>query len=95
MTNATWYTCAVHGWAEWAPCPYPHGARHRCPPHDLDAAWAEAEALVEGGNLNVFSRPTWAEVSGRDKDDGHLFVGTGPTPAAALRDLAERLREVK
>ena len=68
----------------------------------LDAAWAEAEAaLPKGWRLDCLSNldPPAADEGGwnatatlyEDVDIDHEH-GQGPTPAAALRALAERLR---
>ena len=74
--------------------------------HDsLDAAWAEAEAALPEGwlvmNLNRWWEETsspangwWGAVASK-AGNGQALVGSGPTPAAALRALAAKLREVK
>jgi hypothetical protein len=67
----------------------------------LDAAWAEAEAaLLEGGYISMLGhqRPdsVWvvqAQVPGR-ATFGNTLTEVGSTPAAALRALAAKLREV-
>jgi hypothetical protein len=81
----------------------------RIAPHlpipELDAAWPEAEAALPEGwfrPLHVTIGPTasggtyaelfdWPETAGLS---GAPY-GTGPTPAAALRALAAKLREEK
>ena len=74
-------------------------------PDSLDASWAEAEAAQpEGWFIGVESGwPISAEqpdgyraVASRDQTylfDGPSASGEGPTPAAALRALAAKLRE--
>lgn len=67
----------------------------------LDEAWAEVEAaLPEGWVIRRLWRPVAEEPWGVDAgpfpakhgDDRSVFGG-GPTPAAALRALARKLRE--
>ena len=65
-------------------------------PDSLDAAWAEAEAaLPEGWRIDGVDRADveidWWEASASGIMGGTVFV-TGDTPPAALRALAERLR---
>ena len=66
----------------------------------LDAAWAEAEAaLPEGWVLQGItpSRAEWEALASswtaRAGDKQDWQAGAGPTPAAALRALAAKLRE--
>jgi hypothetical protein len=63
-------------------------------PGSLDAAWAEAEAaLPDGWNVHGVERigvGNWHAAAWPLVDAVH---GHGPTPAAALRALAERLRD--
>lgn len=72
----------------------------------LDAAWAEAEALVPPGyrldlsyGCGTREHPDWLyHASCRAKGDYLGYIGHnpgGPTPAAALRALAARLKEGK
>lgn len=77
---------------------------------DLDAAWAEAEAALHPGEyLSGFSRYDeglpWAAQARSGPGGRHNIVtepfdyhghcsAFGPTPAAALRALAAKLREV-
>jgi hypothetical protein len=63
----------------------------------LDAAWAEAEAaLPEGYRLGCQQRELDCEAYAVGPAGVPLVpIGFGPTPAAALRDLAVKLREVK
>ena len=80
-------------------------ARVEVVPDSLDASWAEAEAArPEGWFIGVESGwPISAEqpdgyraVASRDQTylfDGPSASGEGPTPAAALRALAAKLRE--
>jgi hypothetical protein len=77
-------------------------------PDSLDAAWAEAEAaLPEGWAIDGVMRgdpgpwvasSTASVISAHIADDWRWAEshhdGYGPTPAAALRDLAAKLREV-
>lgn len=74
------------------------------PADSLDAAWAEAEAaLPEGwaidGLYRVVARTSlereWEVIVHEDdwQGDEDNHHGRGPTPAAALRALAARLRE--
>ena len=65
----------------------------------LDAAWAEAEAALpeRHGGLHLNSYGDWGRIDGWS---AHTFAprqptitATGPTPAAALRALAAKLRE--
>jgi hypothetical protein len=86
---------------------------------ELDAAWAEAEALVEalrnpkdaphvngwgGPSVYHFEAPSLPGEEGPygakvsppwDEDGTKSIYAYGPTPAAALRELAARLREVR
>lgn len=80
------------------------------PPDSLDAAWAEAEAALHPGEyLSGFSRYDeglpWAAQARSGPGGRHNIVtepfdyhghcsAFGPTPAAALRALAAKLREV-
>ena len=66
---------------------------------ELDAAWAEAEAALPKGwrlysvGVNDPGGP-WTGIAGVERDEGvnpFLAIGTGPTPAAALRALAAAL----
>lgn len=79
-----------------------HGVEHL--PDSLDAAWAEAEAaLPEGwaidGLYRVVARTSlereWEVIVHEDdwQGDEDNHHGRGPTPAAALRALAAKLRE--
>ncbi len=77
--------------------------------YTLDAAWAEAEAaLPEGwqfelGRLNfdgeweafAKSRAFWEDDLRVPNREQQIAAGEGPTPAAALRALAEKLRAVR
>jgi hypothetical protein len=61
--------------------------------YELGCAWAEAEAaLPEGGRIEYVE---WISPGYRAAASimGEWFYGEGDTPAAALRALAERLRE--
>jgi hypothetical protein len=73
--------------------------------HDsLDAAWAEAEAALPDGWIGPSLGPelaikrsgwVWRAFSwDRATPRGVLIEGHGPTPAAALRALAAKLREM-
>ena len=68
------------------------------PAGSLDAAWAEAEAaLPEGYTLTLTFqrlRTVWAEARRGVLDDYQQFGEEADTPAAALRALAAKLREV-
>jgi hypothetical protein len=83
------------------------GGPDPCPDSDsLDAAWAEAEAALPKGwdgptvgpfvdNLRHVDR--WVATAGKYIDNLDLPKeerGFGPTPAAALRALAAKLRGV-
>ena len=69
-------------------------------PDSLDAAWAEAEAALRDGTIRAISigqyppgtesAGTWAAVLVYEPE----YFGNGATPAAALRALAAKLREV-
>lgn len=67
---------------------------------ELDAAWAEVEAALPEG-WHVFevvkqSDASWLAVAGRRDylwNGPNSEAGSGPTPAAALLNLAEKLRE--
>lgn len=69
-------------------------------PGTLDAAWAEVEAALPEG-WHVFevvkqSDASWLAVAGRRDylwNGPNSEAGSGPTPAAALLALAEKLRE--
>lgn len=68
----------------------------------LDVAWAEAEAALPEGwrihMLSVTASDEWQAVAGVREDRGQdpfIALEVGPTPAAALRALTERLREVR
>lgn len=69
----------------------------------LDAAWAEAEAALPDGwfiarlellRLPTRDRPLWQVLTSRPMTSGSgaMASGEGPTPAAALRALAAKLR---
>ena len=64
----------------------------------LDAAWAEAEAALPDGwhidRLNRNGPKDWTAYASEAPHLG-LEMGAHNTPAAALRALAARLREVK
>jgi hypothetical protein len=72
----------------------------------LDAAWAEAVAALPEGwfgphlygtrNYSVSDHPYKAEAfkPNPGRSDDPVADGIGPTPAAALRALAAKLREV-
>ena len=66
---------------------------------ELGLAWQEAEAALPGGCRFEGCRPS--SLAMKDQwvasysDDGGWFNFYGPTPAAALRALAARLREAK
>ena len=68
-------------------------------PDSLDAAWAEAEAaLPEGQSFVVWRRTDRAGEASYSADlvtiDGYVTMQVdGPTPAAALRSLAAKLKE--
>ena len=65
------------------------------PPDSLDAAWAEAEAaLPEGSNLALALEQIVGGVNARAFGVNGDYETDGPTPAAALRALAAKLREV-
>lgn len=72
-------------------------------PDSLDAAWAEAEEALPGyGGVSVRRREDeWVERSGEEYvaalwSDGRAWDECfGPTPAAALRALAAKLREAQ
>jgi hypothetical protein len=66
-------------------------------PDSVDAAWAEAEAALPKGGIHLHSpggnpRVYWAE--GIDPRRMISASEMGPTPAAALRALTAKLREV-
>ena len=65
-------------------------------PDSLDAAWQEAEAALPEGSriddLHEVSRGLW-RASAPDSRQWDIFEGYGPTPVAALRALAAKLRE--
>jgi hypothetical protein len=70
----------------------------------LDAAWAEAEAALPeryGLSLNAWNAEIVAmadlmsAATESELRSAPSFRGTGPTPAAALRSLTEKLREVE
>lgn len=66
-------------------------------PAPLDAAWAEAEAaLPEGWRVTRLDylrlRGEWTAMAEHQRDAGSVSA-EGPTPAAALLALAEKLRE--
>ena len=68
----------------------------------LDAAWAEAEAALPEGwaIVSIFATSSapweWRAFAGLtvnpESDDPFMSWAEGPTPAAALRALAARLR---
>lgn len=75
-------------------------------PDSLDAAWAEAEAALPEGWAFDLSRavrppaegaaPTYYATVSRPWTTGAIeFQVSGPTPAAALRALAAKLREAQ
>ena len=75
-----------------------------CYPSDsLDAAWVEAEAVLPDGAFLVLSDdPSYiAEATklAKEGEGGYVVLfheeAMGPTPAAALRALAEKLRASK
>jgi hypothetical protein len=80
---------------------------HECPgvrpPETLDDAWAEAEAaLPEGGYISRLGHD-WPDADWfakaqvyypADETGNSLAGGRGPTPAAALRALAAKLKEI-
>lgn len=86
----------------WGEVRQPADAR----PDSLDAAWAEAEALVPNGHRIYLTWPLTLRDGPPEnlyhascrKDSDYLgYIGHnpgGPTPAAALRALAAKLREV-
>jgi hypothetical protein len=67
----------------------------------LDAAWADAEAALPEGwrikSLSMDAPPAWQAWAGATPEEApgvdEWEAETGSTPAAALRALAERLRE--
>jgi len=70
----------------------------------LDAAWAEAEAVLPGWfvarlillRLPTRRRPLWEASAVQALADGNGVVSEiADSPAAALRALAEKLREAK
>lgn len=71
-------------------------------PDSLDAAWAEAEALIGKDSLvletNLTDRGAFDRYGAtvlRFPSDEERAIAFGPTPAAALLALAARLREGK
>lgn len=76
---------------------------HQFPfPDSIDAAWAAAEAaLPEGWVIQSVLRCTpecwqaWAADPAEDASDPFVAIADGPTPAAALRSLAAKLRETR
>jgi len=101
-TTTTWdspvLVCSC-GWdSEEAREPWPDHL-----PDSLDAAWAEAEEALPGyGGVSVRRREDeWVERSGEEYvaalwSDGRAWDECfGPTPAAALRALAAKLREAQ
>lgn len=70
------------------------GDHHNGEPRDsLDAAWAEAEAALPEGEPDLFLERHSNGCFASTTPDGPGPIGEGPTPTAALRSLAERLRE--
>jgi hypothetical protein len=68
-------------------------------PDSLDAAWAEAEAALpeRACGLSITAQGDWGVVRNwaawAYAPGEPTITGNGPTPAAALRALAARLRE--
>lgn len=80
------------------------GRGHLCPTCaavSLDSAWAEAEAALPDGwdlsgveNASEGSGRYWTAGAFLPWDESaHDVIADGPTPAAALRALAAKLRE--
>ena len=94
------------GWNEWDattrrehPAQFSESWWEHIAADSLDAAWAEAEAaLPEGWRLASLLSPGDYSFDERgwemhaQNEDGKTRRAHGPTPAAALRALAEKLR---
>ena len=90
-----------HAWTECPACGqrteiigYVRPLNH---PDSLDAAWAEAEAVLpEGWEMGISGEPgdSWiAEAAVQlGKNGGDELAAVAPTATAALRDLATKLR---
>jgi hypothetical protein len=85
----------VEGGRPWCVRPCPHATPA---PERLDVAWAEAEAARTGWGVTavlVEFDGEWVATASPEVEMGTApqVEGRGPTPAAALRALAARLRE--